>query len=47
MNNNSKMIKIYVQHQKRGEEESHITGLGERVNKLSGAEVQQHTIRNN
>jgi hypothetical protein len=45
MNNNSKMITIYVQHQKRGEE-SHVTGLGEIVNKHSGAEVEQHMVRN-
>jgi len=41
------MVTVCVQHQKRGEEESHVTGLGEIVNKHSGAEVQQHTLKNN
>jgi hypothetical protein len=47
MNSNSKVVTIYVQHQKRGGEKYHVTGLGEIVNKYSGAEVEQHTVRNN
>jgi len=34
------MVTIDVQHQKRGEEDSHVTGLGEIMNKHSGAELQ-------
>jgi hypothetical protein len=41
------MITIYIQHQKRGEEENHVTDLGEIVNTHSGAELEQHKVRNN